>query len=255
MKSTIVSNLSLAIALLIVPCSARTDEAQTEKLQMPAGIESAIQIKDDLREGQLEQARKNIADLASKDRWVREFAERRLLDVQAEITKGLVGIVEDTTSDQSFNGALYRAITLLGEYRAAEGTNALASRLTYLPVKGDFVPQIEGEYEAYYPSAKALVSIGQAAVDAMIQKVGGSENEQERALATWVLVKIEGKEQATSRFERLARDTRDTRWRDSFRWAKDYATSYAPKQGNPYAHTPSKQISKKLAIGTTDLRG
>lgn len=171
-KTRSICELSLIIALLTVPCCARTDEARTDKLEWPTGIESAIQIKDDLREGQLEQARKNLADLAS--------------------------------------------------------------RLTYLPVKGDFVPPIEGEYEAYYPSAKALVSIGQPAVDAMVQKVGGSEIGQERALAAWVVVKIAGKEQATSRFERLARDTKDARQRANFLWAKEYAASYAPKKGNPF---------------------
>ncbi|MGI6296103.1 MAG: hypothetical protein ACOX3G_08425 [Armatimonadota bacterium] len=55
----------ITLAILILGCSAAFGDQKDELF--PQGSETAIQIKDDLREGQLEQARKNIEDLTSTD--------------------------------------------------------------------------------------------------------------------------------------------------------------------------------------------
>ncbi|NLN76095.1 MAG: hypothetical protein GX139_07265 [Armatimonadetes bacterium] len=223
----------ITLAVLILACSAVFGDQKDELF--PEGIISAIQIKDDLREGQLEQAKKNIEDLKSTDQWVREWAEQRLLAIHTSVVKGLIKIVEDESADQAMHGPLYRSVALLGAYRAPEGIGALVGRLTYLPSLPDRVRPVEEEYEGYYPCAKALVSIGLPARDKMTSIIGGSSNELERALAAWVLVKIEGKEQAVSLLDRYAKKLTDNRWRENILKARDYAASYAPRTDHPYS--------------------
>lgn len=162
-----------------------------------------------------------------------ESAQHRLQYLRELIIKKLVGIVNDEKVDQSYNGPFYRAVELLGIYRATECIFTLTDRITYLPSGNEFMPIIKSEYEDYYPCASALVSIGEPSVYYMISKIGAPGNDLQRELATWVVVKIEGKENAAARFDRLIKDNKDDRWRANYQWAKDYATSYKPREGRP----------------------
>ena len=116
------------------------------------------------------------------------------------LIKNLLLIVNDQSSSKLFNGSLNRAIFSLGEIRSTESVASLAKNLSFLPeVKsGQRVSISPLLTEEYYPSAAALIKIGEPSdiTPQLIKKISSSDNEIDWALSSWVLISLYGKASA-----------------------------------------------------------
>lgn len=165
------------------------------------------------------------AQLRSEHPQERVAAFKRILSGRKSRIQQLLSIVDDPEVDNASDGPLYYAITLLGELRAAEAVRSLSARLTYLP-KGPLVVTTAVPSEAYYVAANALRQIGQPSIKPMFLVIRKSDNETERNLAAWVVMQVEGKEQALPRIERRIAVGRAGQ--AHFEEAKRYIETYRP---------------------------
>lgn len=141
-----------------------------------------------------------IADLVSGEARKSGAAEEHLRDSRDSLVKDLVRALDAPLNDESQVGGQASIIRLLSEYRAAEAVDVLASGITFIP--SGFMTDEEIPAERYCICAGALTKIGYPAIEKMLQMVYFSEDAEERKLAAWVLLKIEGKEQAVHRLTR-----------------------------------------------------
>lgn len=139
----------------------------------------------------------------------------------------LIKLVGQKDVDDSWEGVRHLAIRLLGDMRATEAIRALAERLTYLPTGPIFVTEILPR-EFYYPCAVALVNIGAPSVGAMTNTIHWNKDTTTRDLAAWVLMQIEGKEQAAQHMQDLADKSYDNRTRPRLQEAHDFIANYKP---------------------------
>jgi hypothetical protein len=100
----------------------------------------------------------------------------------------------------------------------------------------------------YYFSAAALVKIGNPSIDTMLSKIKYSKNELERELASWVIMEIEGKEQAIYRFGKLKE--REKNYAEQFDSAIKYIENYKVTFGNPKNKPKGKENEDAPPLGT-----
>lgn len=174
--------------------------------------------------------------LAGRPSDCRDIAERVLGQRGATIRQLILVLGEDGV-DRSYRGPLHVSITLLGKLRAAQAVEPLSAMLTYVPEGFEADEAIPSEH--YYVAAVALGDIGQPAIPAMLDTIKTAQRQQERNLAAWVIMQVEGKDQALHRFSVLARA--DGQASQRFRAAGDYLRTYVISYGNPLFKHDSSQ--------------
>lgn len=140
--------------------------------------------------------------LTSSDKKERDAACNSLLQERATVVNELIAIVKDKDTDKAFNGPLHYAIALLGKMRAVEAIPVLTEKLYYIPTGYD--TDESNEYQEWYVAAPALIQIGEPAIPSMMEIIRKDTDQNHADLATWVILKIEGKEQAKYRLKQAA---------------------------------------------------
>jgi hypothetical protein len=158
---------------------------------------------------------------------------------QKERIAELISLVERNDIDASLGGSQHIAITLLGRYRAKEAVPALARRLMYLPeFKPGTAPMSEtGITQMYYPCAAALVEIGQPSpvIAEMTNKIQNSADADERNLAAWVIMQVQGSAQAMVTLDAL-RARGDGGHKERLSAAREYIDTFKPTYNHPKAN-------------------
>ena len=175
------------------------------------------------------------ADAApSQPEKVYEPSSRNLLVERNDIIKNCIGKLKDSDSRIETIRNKDNAIETLSQFRAVEAIYNLSEQLVYL--SPDLKPS---DYlrctEDYYRCAVALVSIGNPSIDKMLGVVETSKSIKERHLAAWVVFKIDGKEQAIFRFDRLALQEKGdsaARLREASIYIQNYVPSPLPPDIN-----------------------
>ena len=114
------------------------------------------------------------------------------------------------------------AIRGLGELRAAEAAGQLSWHLMYLPEK--LTADDRFTTEMYYPAAVALAHIGQPSIQYMLERIGYAGSSDERNLAAWVIMTVEGKSQAMHRLDDLI--AKDDRCKPAYAAAREFLADY-----------------------------
>lgn len=114
------------------------------------------------------------------------------------------------------------AIKGLGELRAAEAAGQLSRHLMYLPEK--LTADDRFTTEMYYPAAVALARIGQPSIQYMLERIGYAGSSDERNLAAWVIMTVEGKSQAMHRLDDLI--AKDDRCKPAYAAAREFLADY-----------------------------
>jgi hypothetical protein len=180
--------------------------------------------------------------LLSENPYERSVAFDRIVSERETLIRDLISVVTRGDTDKAYNGPLHRAIRLLGKFRATEAVTVLSSRLTYLPDYPGGVVFVDemGPREAYYPCALALRDIGEPSIRAMVGTIGqASTSEEEGNLAAWVIMEIEGKEQAAHRFDDLIKQ--GAPYKEKYEAAKQFIINYKPVFEPPAALTAAKK--------------
>jgi hypothetical protein len=128
-----------------------------------------------------------------------------LVEQRKRLIEELAAIVEREDTNRDCEGSLHLAIDLLGTMRASEAAQALSGRLSYVPRCGGMT---DAPSEEHHVAAVALTRIGVSAIGPMAYKIAWSQDELERRIAAWVIMELDGKEQALFRLRRLADQNR-----------------------------------------------
>jgi hypothetical protein len=173
------------------------------------------------------------AHLASPQLNARLLAANSIRASRQEIVKQLIEIVS-TSKDPAWNGPKQLAIELLGELRDPAAIPVLLDNFTFVP-SGEIVSTDARETQSYYVAAMALGSIGTPSINPLIaRKIQESKSKEDRDLAVWTVMRIEGNEQALSRFQRMAvARQHDPETRQLFTEAAKYITDFKPTFGPP----------------------
>ena len=154
-------------------------------------------------------------------------AFRQVLSERKQIIQRLIVIAQTSGIKSDADGPRAKAIRLLGTLRAEEAVEPLSRFITYAP-RVNFIWEMMPR-EAYYVCAVALCDIGEPSVPAMLRKIDTSEDEEERNIAAWVIMQIEGKDQAAHRMSTLMETSKyDSRAHSRYLAAKDYILNYKP---------------------------
>jgi hypothetical protein len=161
------------------------------------GVLSMKHVKGDLRS--------DMDSLRSDDITTREAAARSILSrewAQAtplqrrKIVTEIEKIVKEFVNNPDRKGTAKTSIVLLGKLRSEHSIPILLENLTlevfYKEAKR---PQT---VEDRFPSVSALIEIGSAAVEPVLAKVEGSDNETVTLCAATILEKVMGKEKAVN---------------------------------------------------------
>lgn len=181
-----------------------------------------------------------FSGLLDRDRAINVKTASGAMQEQKDRVAELISLVERDDIDASLGGPQHIAITLLGRYRAKEAVPALSRRLMYLPeYKAGTLPVSEtGLTQMYYPCAAALVEIGQPSpvVLEMSSKIQRSANREERELAAWVIMQIQGSAQSIVTVESLrAQAPGDGNRKERLAAAKEYIENFKPTYNHPRA--------------------
>jgi hypothetical protein len=168
-----------------------------------------------------------MAQLLSKNPLNRQAAADNVMKQRQETIRDLISITEKKDVDKTFGGPYHRAIILLGDLRATEAVGVLSANLTYLPGGCVIIDEVM-ETQAYYPCAFALTRIGEPAIPAMIGRITQGSTPLERELAAWVVMEIEGKDQAAYRFASLGKTDMPGRNKDMLATAERFVKDYKP---------------------------
>jgi hypothetical protein len=158
----------------------------------------------------------------SPDRQTRQSAHHEILAERQRTIDGLIGILESRPEDRSFGSPFHLAVVLLGELRATEALMQLNNLLLYVP--DGFQADRSIPPELRHVAAVALRNIGEPAIGGMVGRIGATHDGEEANMAAWVIVQIEGKEQARHRL--LARAKEQSWLREKYETAAEFVVSY-----------------------------
>ncbi len=134
-----------------------------------------------------------VERLASEDLAAIEEAERELLAARAKLVAELLGIVRKHVQDRQKEPSAKAAMRILGEMRAAEAAEVLASYVGFPQVApydpGGLGPG-RGGFRRFWPAAQALVEIGQPCVAHTMAKLHETGDIIEQRACLAVLVKL-----------------------------------------------------------------
>lgn len=183
-----------------------------------------------------------VEGLLSKQPLERGAAYKQIRDERKAMIASLISVFSAKDLDMSFRGPFHCAIELLGVYRAEEAIKPLCDVFTYVPDRfftTEMVPR-----EMYFVAAVALAKTGQPAVNAMLSIIRASKNKERRDLAAWVIMEIEGKEQAIYRLDSEAKKA-SPEDRERFSEARSHLETWKPVFERPKANIPSTQPAGK----------
>lgn len=169
--------------------------------------------------------------LLGNDPQAQRIALGTIRQQHSDNVKSLVRFVGQGGVDDTWEGPRHLAIRLLGDIRATEAIPVLSKRLTFMPtgvVETEMLPR-----EYYYPCAVALVNIGAPCVGAMIDTISWNEDKTTRDLAAWVVMKVEGKEEAANHLQDLAAKSYDKKHKPRLQAAQDFVANYVPDFTSP----------------------
>jgi len=175
----------------------------------------------------------NVAGLSSESAITRLKTFRRIAQERKSIVSDLILVLNRDDVDTSFRGPLHMAIDLLGELRAEEAVGPLSKHLMFVPRSEMGMEVGNKSREHYYVSAVALTKIGQPAIQSMIRIVLESLNDKERNLAAWVIMKIEGSDQAIHRLHSLVQKNKNSLAVSMLEEAESYLRFYRPSFDPP----------------------
>jgi len=137
---------------------------------------------------------------------VRQAAFDEIRDERKRVVRGLITILESKESAGPLS-PVRLAIELLGELRAAEAVKPLCEWLTYAP-GGD-------------PKLTTTMAV----------TIRNCADEEKRKVAAWVLMKIEGKDQAVARLQkslerRAGGQPQEKRWKEAIEYIRTYKPSF-----------------------------
>jgi HEAT repeat protein len=156
--------------------------------------------------------------LMSPDRQTRQSAHYDILAERKRTIEHLIGILESRPDDRSFGSSFHFAVVLLGELRATEALMQLNNLLLYVPDEFEAHRSIPPELR--HVAAVALRDIGEPAVGGMLGRISATHDENEGRMAAWVILQIEGKEQA---LRRISMEADRTPWvREKFETAAKF---------------------------------
>jgi hypothetical protein len=173
-----------------------------------------------------------VSGLLSMDPLTRQAAFNQVISERTGTIQALVSLLDRKGIDKSYQGTLHRAIVLLGMLRAKAAVAPLSAFLLYVPE--GFETEEETPTEAYYVATVALAHIGFPAIEPMLGRIRMADGERERHLAAWVIMEIEGREQALNRLNALAQSGRSQAVR-RFEAAAKYIATYEPTFTPPSA--------------------
>jgi len=170
---------------------------------------------------------------------IRNKAYRDVLQARKQHIESLSKVLE-TSTDLSYEGSKHLAARLLGKIRASEAVYVLSKNLLFRHEPNLFsaTPILS---QGQYPCAVALVEIGYPSVEAMITKIEISSqrssqyeklDQEERELASWVLMQIMGRDTAVAKLETLAGE-RSGRDKERLDEAMTFIKAYKPIRVEP----------------------
>ncbi len=171
-----------------------------------------------------------IEDLMSSDPLKRQATLRTVQESRKQTIDALLGIASKPGCNKIFNGPLHYSIVLLGKLRACEAVKTLSRLLMFVPDGFETDEELPREY--HFVAAVALVSIGNPAIDPMVSVITSVDDKEERNLAAWVLMQIDGKELAIRRLEYLAEKDVGAP-KERLLAAKTHLENWKPFFGNP----------------------
>jgi hypothetical protein len=147
--------------------------------------------------------------LRSPDAKIRTEAMQRILALRNETIQGLLHIVDEKVQSPYPDGAMVKAIKILGDFHAEEAIDTLIAHIAYAPPT-----VVDSDVEKIPPCVEALVKIGKAAADRCVDQLGKADVDNEqlltvvegvygRSLAVQVLLDKETKAKETSARTRL----------------------------------------------------
>lgn len=212
------------LVFITIGCHADTNSQRDDQLLIPETI------------SQDDNARKlltgNVADLECKNHITRQYAYDGLLFQRQKQIDKLLEIAGKKDVDGSFYGTFHLAVMALGELRATQAVWLLSENLTYIYPNVVCSTEIR-DYEAYFPCAESLRLIGEPAIVPMMNIISSSDDALRRRLAIWVIMEIEGKDQAVCRIDRAAAEEAAGTVKARLKTASDYIRSYKPDTNHP----------------------
>lgn len=181
----------------------------------------------------------SVAGLLNSDPLKRQMAYQKIQKDQKALIGGLLEIIAKDDVDTTFNGPLHYAVVTIGELRAKEGIEPLLKRFMYVPDGFSTEERIPREF--YYVSAVALKEIGAPAIEYMVKEIRTSEDQARRNLAAWVIMEVEGKDQALHRLNTAASTFKDAQKERLISSAK-YLETWEPRFGNPTEKAPQEKL-------------
>jgi hypothetical protein len=125
-------------------------------------------------------------------------AERALGAARRDTIRSLLTIATSPVDGTRGEFAKYRAIRLLGEYRASEAANYLAREIGYSP---RIAMVRRHDRLNSFPAASALVEIGAPGALAVLERLRQPLSDMELTLFAFVICGVDGKELGLSRLE------------------------------------------------------
>ena len=134
-----------------------------------------------------------VERLLSEDRAAIREAERELLAARGELVDELIAIVRTCVNDPAKEESAKAAMRILGEMRAVEAAEVLASYVAFPQVvpydPGGLAPE-RGGLRHFWPAAEALLKIGDPAIPRVVAKVPTTDDITEQRTCLAVLVKL-----------------------------------------------------------------
>jgi hypothetical protein len=178
------------------------------------------------------------------------MAYHDILEERKTTIKTLIDAINQKDVDSHYGSPMHQAIILLGMLRAEEAVGILTKNLIYLPLTRTGGYRIDGgdETPGYHVCARALVTIGEPSIDSMLYKIRLAKSVEERQVAAWVIMKIDGSDQALHRLDTLIKDgPQIQKYTDRYREARDFIANYKPDYRHPLQVKRDKEEAAKKA--------
>jgi hypothetical protein len=149
--------------------------------------------------------------LLSQDGAVIHEAKTELLAARAKLIADLSAIIRDHENQLWRRASVHAAILILGEMRAPEAAEVLASYIAFpqqLPPAGRRPVVISAGSTTHWPAAEALIKIGMPCVPALLDKLAQTDNTDEGEACLAVLHALRERDSVWELLEKaIARET------------------------------------------------
>jgi hypothetical protein len=146
------------------------------------------------------------ARIVNSDSDVRRRAYREVLEQREQTIQQALAVLQEEGVDKRMNGRLHLAIDLLGAFRASEAVEPLIKLLTYIP--DGFYQHEDLPPQAHHPATLALRDIGVPALEPLVGRIQSTGSDQERRLAAFAIMLVEGAEHGAFRLRKAKADSK-----------------------------------------------